>query len=84
MVKSGNETVLAPPLIAPFWSDIDTSVTGNISFNEVDLADIQSVTDIIRAAFKDSSQFVPTHVYNISWEGVPPYRNGSDISEVRN
>ena len=61
-------------------------MTGNISFNEVDLADpssdIQSVTDIIRAAFKDSSQFTPTQVYNISWEGVPPYRNNTNVSQT--
>ena len=81
VIQSGNETIFAPPSIAPFWSDIDTSVSGNISFNEVDpSSDIRSVTDIIRAAFKDSLQFVPTQVYNISWEGVPPYSNDSNAS----
>ena len=59
------------PIIAPFYAHIDTTFQGNISVVEVkDTQLVNNVVSLINMSFEQTTEFCPSSIYNISWEGV--------------
>ena len=74
--------VVGPPLAAPFWSDVDTSGTGEIFFRQDGTSDfllVENVTAEIRRAFVDDfSSFIPTTVFVATWNQVGYFEGNTD------
>ena len=73
-----------PSLVAPFWSDVDTSGTGEIFFRQdntiSDFALVENVTADIRRAFVDDfGNFTPTSVFVATWNQVGYYNGNTDL-----
>lgn len=59
------------PIVAPFYAEIDTTLQGSISVMEVkDTQLIDTVLSLINMSFEQTTEFSPSSIYNISWEGV--------------
>lgn len=69
-------------IIAPFYADIDTTVQGNISVTEVN--EKQTIDTILSwiVSFEQTSEFMPSLVYNVSWIGVGRYLEDADSDIV--
>ena len=71
------------PIIAPFYADIDTTFQGNISVTEVnDIQTVDTILSWINVSFEHTSEFTPSFVYNVSWEGVERYLEDADMDTV--
>ena len=73
-----------PSLVAPFWSDVDTSGTGEIFFREdstiSDFTLIENVTaEVTRAFVEDFGSFTPTTVFVATWNQVGYYNGNTDL-----
>ena len=72
-------------VIAPFWSDVDTRGTGNISFYQVTggsnvfPAVVAAVANDIQLSFPDFSDFVPNLVFIATWDGVGSYNRNTNL-----
>ena len=69
------------PIIAPFWSDVDTRGRGTVYYRiSNDQMLLDRVAANIQATFPDSfSGFYPTSVLVVTWDDVGYYSNGSDL-----
>ncbi len=66
-------------LIAPFWADIDTNGTGQISYRRTNDSDLlEQVKQEIQKDFEDSRSFVPTTLLIATWDNVGYFVNGTD------
>ncbi|KRT78905.1 EGF-like domain containing protein, partial [Oryctes borbonicus] len=67
------------PIIAPLYSNIDTTSAGRISYLETDdRRTLQTATEKIRDYFSDATDFNPTSVFIVTWESVGYHNNQSD------
>ena len=62
------------PLIAPFWTDIDISNGGNISYREtMDSALLERVQNQLVSLFPALESFHPSIMFIATWSAVAPY-----------
>lgn len=70
------------PAIAPFYSNVDTTVsnkTTSISYFESSNTDLlHSVTTLVRDKFTEEFEFVAVSVFVATWENVGHYREKND------
>ena len=65
------------PLIAPYWADVDTSGTGNVSYRETqDLSLIRRARGDVLRAF--SVRFQPTFLFVATWDRVGYFSSQTD------
>jgi nidogen (entactin) len=58
-------------LVAPFYADVDTSLSGNVYYRETaDASMLQKVETLIHANFPESSSFRPRHLLIVTWDEV--------------
>jgi len=70
---------LDDPVISPLYTHVDTRSIGTIYWNETDSPDVLArAGGLVRSAFKDASNFVPTHVFLATWMDVGYYNERSD------
>ena len=69
-------------LIAPYWADVDTRVSGTVWYRETtdDVLLARAAGDI-QAAFisQFESTFLPIQLFIATWEGVGYYNQRSDL-----
>ena len=67
------------PIIALFYTNINTTFQGNISVTEVnDTQTVDTILSRINVSFEQTSEFTPSLVYNVTWEGVGRYTEVTD------
>ncbi|KAJ8922644.1 hypothetical protein NQ315_007676 [Exocentrus adspersus] len=67
------------PIIAPFYSNVDTRRAGRISYFETeDPVLLQRATEGVHEAFINSADFQATSLFIVTWEGVGYYKEGED------
>jgi len=70
---------LDDPVISPLYTHVDTRGIGTIYWNETDSPDVLArAGGLVRSAFKDANNFVPTHVFLATWMDVGYYNERSD------
>ncbi|KAK0096570.1 hypothetical protein PV326_005114 [Microctonus aethiopoides] len=70
---------LDDPVIAPLYTHVDTKGSGKIFYGETDSPEILSrAGDAVHAAFKNASDFMPTHVFLATWIDVGYFNEKSD------
>ena len=75
------------PIIAPFWSDIDTTDNGDVWYRQlVRAADNEaifaSVDGIIVDAFVNVPQFSSSWMFIATWDSVPFYFSADDCDPL--
>ena len=77
--------LVGPPIIAPFLADVDTQVSGVISYRESnDQELLSSVGNAIRRSFENSRGFRPTLLFIATWSGVGRFNGtASEVGNVR-
>ena len=67
--------ISSPPLIAPFWFDLDPSTGGSISYRVSNdsglLSNFSSLWEQLNVG--DLTGFVPTYVFIATWDRVPVF-----------
>ncbi|XP_046389156.1 nidogen-like isoform X2 [Ischnura elegans] len=67
------------PVIAPFYSDVDTRGAGTIFYRETqDEALLSRATGLVREYFSSASSFEAKSVFIATWKGVGYYNKGAD------
>ncbi|XP_071454679.1 nidogen-like isoform X2 [Hetaerina americana] len=67
------------PVIAPFYSDVDTRGTGTVFYRETqDPALLSRGTSLVRELFSSGSSFTAQSVFIATWKGVGYYNKGAD------
>jgi len=58
-------------LVAPYWVNIDTSVSGNVWYRQSTTPDLltRAASDV-QQTFPYLSQFIPTHLFIATWDNV--------------
>ncbi|XP_015431695.1 PREDICTED: nidogen-2 [Dufourea novaeangliae] len=70
---------LDDPVIAPLYTHVDTRSSGRIYYGETDSPEVLArAGGMVRSAFKDAADFVPTHVFLATWLEVGYYDEKSD------
>ncbi|XP_029175625.1 nidogen-2 isoform X4 [Nylanderia fulva] len=70
---------LDDPVIAPLYTHVDTRGSGTVYYSETDSPEILArAGGLVRSAFKDAIDFVPTHVFLTTWEKVGYYNERND------
>ncbi|XP_011690826.1 PREDICTED: nidogen-2 isoform X2 [Wasmannia auropunctata] len=70
---------LDDPVISPLYTHVDTRASGKIYWSETDSSDTLSrAGGLVRSAFKDAKNFVPTHVFLVTWMDVGYYNERND------
>ncbi|XP_018054137.1 PREDICTED: nidogen-2 isoform X4 [Atta colombica] len=70
---------LDDPVISPLYTHVDTKASGTIYWSETDSPDVLArAGGLIRSAFKDANNFVPTHVFLVTWMDVGYYNERND------
>lgn len=65
-------------IIAPFYSNVDISQVGSISYYETDNQSLlKRVTNTVRSTFTDSDDFMPLSLFIVTWDGVGYHKNGT-------
>ena len=68
------------PLIAVYWTDLETSYQGDIYYRESrDFLEKSRVTSLIRQ-HKNDIQFIPTYLWIITWDRVFQYSLKNKVS----
>ena len=66
-------------LIAPFWGDVDTRISGSITFEEINnTASLQTAATYIQNAFPGYDTFFPHLLVVITWSDVGYYDRQTD------
>lgn len=72
------EFPLPDPVIAPFYSNVDTTQAGTIWYYQTEDAKLlQRATDTIHDSFSTAFEFQALNLFIATWEGVG-YQGGSD------
>ncbi|KAG5890814.1 hypothetical protein JTB14_008255 [Gonioctena quinquepunctata] len=67
------------PIIAPFYSNVDTRLTGSVSYYQTDKPGLlQRATENIHDSFLNCANFQATNLFIVTWEGVGYYNRGND------
>ncbi|XP_057670529.1 nidogen [Diorhabda carinulata] len=67
------------PIIAPFYSNVDTTAAGTIFYYETENPGlIQRATENVHESFLNFADFQATSLLIVTWEGVGYYKNGAD------
>lgn len=70
---------LDDPVIAPLYTHVDTRGSGMVYYSETDSPEILAKAGgLIRSAFKEAIDFVPTHVFLTTWVDVGYYNERND------
>ncbi|CAK9821012.1 Ndg [Anthophora plagiata] len=70
---------LDDPIIAPLYTHVDTRGSGRVYYVQTDASEVLSRAErMIRSAFTDAENFVPTHVFLATWVDVGYYNGKSD------
>ncbi|KAE8752468.1 hypothetical protein FOCC_FOCC000590 [Frankliniella occidentalis] len=70
------------PVIAPFYANVDTSVSGTVYFHESEsVEDLQRASERVRRSFS-ASTFQPTAVFVATWERVGYFSQGADKASI--
>ncbi|XP_070160368.1 nidogen isoform X1 [Polyergus mexicanus] len=70
---------LDDPVIAPLYTHVDTRGSGTVYFSETDSPEILARTGgLVRSAFKNAVDFLPTHVFLTTWVDVGYYNERND------
>ncbi|XP_012216144.1 nidogen isoform X3 [Linepithema humile] len=70
---------LDDPVISPLYTHVDTRGSGTVYWSETDSPEILARTGgLVRSAFKDAIDFVPTHVFLATWVDVGYYNERND------
>ena len=71
------------PLVAPFWGDVDTRSSGEVSYQQSnDQALLTEVGMEIRRSFVNSRGFFPTSLFIATWNDVGYYDNHAGLVSV--
>lgn len=66
-------------IIAPLYSNVDTTSAGRISYTETDdPITLKTAAEKINDYFSTTAEFYPTSVFIATWENVGYHLNGSD------
>ncbi|KAJ8969010.1 hypothetical protein NQ317_007371 [Molorchus minor] len=67
------------PIIAPFYSNVDTRNAGSISFYETDNSVLlERATENVHEAFINAANFQATNLFIVTWNGVGYFKRSSD------
>ena len=67
------------PLIAPFYTNVDTRGAGTVSYYETDKSSlIHRATENVREYFSDQEEFQATSLFIVTWSGVGYFNKGTD------
>lgn len=70
---------LDDPVIAPLYTHVDTRGSGRVYYGETDAPEILArAGGMVRTAFTDAADFVPTHAFLATWVDVGYYNGKSD------
>ena len=69
---SGFSFTFSPPLIAPFWDDIDITRGGTIYYRQ-DSTITELVQRAIASEYPEAASFQPSLVFVATWDRVEPY-----------
>ena len=72
---SNFDSVFSPPIIAPFWDDVNINNGGTINYRQdfgSSIAD-QVQQDIINTLFPDVGSFSPSLVFVATWDRVEAF-----------
>ena len=68
-----------PRFIAPYWSDVDLTGTGNVFYRQTkDPALLARATNEIRNVFPLSQNVIVTNLLIVTWDAVGYYNNHTD------
>ena len=68
------------PLIAVYWTDLDTRVQGDIYYRESrDSLEKSRVTSLIQK-HRNDLKFIPTYLWIITWDGVFEFSSRNKVS----
>ena len=71
---------LGPPLIAPFWDDVNIGRFGNIFFRMTsNVTLLQRARNQLQELFLSSGNFTPTMLFIATWDRVAQFRGGSQV-----
>ncbi|XP_076766279.1 nidogen [Xylocopa sonorina] len=67
------------PVIAPLYTHVDIRGSGRVYYGETDAPEVLArAGGVIRSAFTDAGDFIPTHVFIATWVDVGYYSGKSD------
>ncbi|XP_078048205.1 nidogen isoform X4 [Augochlora pura] len=70
---------LDDPVIAPLYTHVDTRGSGRVYYGETDSPEVLArAGGMVRHAFKDAADFMPTHVFLATWLDVGYFNERSD------
>ncbi|XP_012137362.2 nidogen isoform X2 [Megachile rotundata] len=70
---------LDDPVIAPLYTHVDTKTSGRVYYGETDAPEVLGrAGGMVRSAFSDAADFMPTHVFLATWVDVGYYDGKSD------
>lgn len=70
---------LDDPVISPLYTHVDTRGSGKVYWSETNSSDVLSrAGGLVRTAFKNANNFVPTHVFLATWMDVGYYNERND------
>ncbi|XP_017793749.1 PREDICTED: nidogen-2 [Habropoda laboriosa] len=70
---------LDDPIIAPLYTHVDTRGSGRVYYVETDASEVLGRAGrMVRSAFTDAADFVPTHIFLATWVDVGYYNGKSD------
>lgn len=74
-----SEFPLPDPLIAPFYSNVDTSQAGTIWYHQTNRTDLlERATETVQDSFSNAEEFQALSLFIATWEGVGYHLEGSD------
>lgn len=92
LFPSNDPAVRNSLVVAPFWSDTDIRLTGNIHYRliqagsstrELDMALLNFVSGLVAARGpKSAANFSATAMLVAQWLNVPPYPHGASSSDT--
>ena len=69
------DSVFSPPLIAPFWDDVDVTRGGTIYYRQDNtLSIVEQIQQDISLRFHNIGLFHPSLVFVATWDRVAPFR----------
>lgn len=69
----------SPTIIAPYWSNVDLTGTGNIFYRQTKNPDLLARASIeISNAFLSSQNVTVTNLFIVTWDAVGYYYNHAD------
>jgi hypothetical protein len=77
--------VSSPPIIAPFWDDIDIRKGGTIYYHQDSNSTItELVQKAVASEYPEAASFQPSLVFVATWDRVEPYISGPDARGLMN